>query len=966
MTVKGFPYEFPVVFDVDGNNPQLPFTFPIVFGLVKARLDVTATPTATMGEAPTISCSFTFEASAFASASVGSSSGSETLAVSAEVTADALKSSFAESSTTVVAATDAEALEMGRGDGDLTVTATTTAGASAQYPSVTEFSAEATASAEVQRDATASSMFGAYLVPSVFGVNSTSSTADLEVSAGSDGDSLRDALASAALTVTAEFSCEALETGRGEGSLSVSVTVGADSSADYPASADLSVEASPSAEAHRTANADSALDAHIYSSETFPLNLPFILGKQLTEAIRDAGAEAVLDVQIIITQNISQNIVGALQILAQATGSGYLYAPVDGIDTVIEAGVSAVGYNLSRAQAETQIDVDVSSSAFKDARVEADLAIQMSTTADIRNDAVSEAALEAEASSTAIGVENDYAASESAFTATPSSDADRNAAASSSLQAEASASSDSWRETYAAGISTSAVASSRAVAAVPVLISTLTDYFNSKDESKWVFGAGAQVSGGSLTLDCASLDARVESLYSAASGSPWWKFTTGCVVSAQLPQTPDGSATTSLTISEVGCGSGNISVAWHDGYWKFSQNGGSETSVPFSTAGSWFRVRREADTIIWDTSLDGITWVERKTESISGSYVGCSVSIVGEGGTGVAYWDNFNILPIAAEVSLSLNHSTSSDVVADKFAAAYLVIDADTAQDASNNANATGSLSAYLYTDQSLMKTLNASVSLDVWTLSEGRGIEYNPVDSDFAATIESSAELSRGQDVAADFGIIHDIDFYLQRGQSIGTPILPIEFSFDGSGRNNASAHCDLSSYVSTDSDSVRVQYLAAALAAEFESSVSSVETVYGTGSLTVAAELTAAMSLGQSIEADLAAAASAFSTAVLVFYAESELDVIAFSTGQVEEPREVVRVEADDRAAFAPADDRSVSVKSDLRSCFVPRDTSRIAPVKSEVRVAMVGADSARITEVGPEDRFVPVPAVELQATI
>lgn len=967
MGYTTFPYQFPAAFDLDGSNPSFPFTFPTVFGLVKARLDVTVTATAAMGEAPQINFNTAVTATSSASASVATSSGSNDTVVSAGITADALKNAWAQSNTSVTAEFTAEALETGRGEGSLSATATPTAGASAQYPFAAEFSASTTASAEVTRDASAESTLSAFAVPTIFAVNSTTSSAELGATVGQDADSLRDAVAQSSLSISAESSCEALETGRGEGFLSVYATVTAECSAGYPASSELAVEAATSSSAHRTANADSVLDARAWTSKTFPFNFPFVLGEQLTEALRDAGAEAYLQAQVFIYQIISQNIVGALHVIAEGTGTGYLYAPVDSDNTSVTAAVSAQGTNLSRAQSNTDVSVNIASALYKDAGVEYGLAIQIGTEASLRNDAVANSALEVTHSSSAVGVENDAADFQAEFFATPTAVADRDAAAASSGAVTADTSADSLRVAVASDVPLTVSATPSAVAAVPTLISTLTDYFNSKDETKWVFGAGASVSGGRLIL---GVDSYVESRYSASAGQPWWKFTDSCSVTAQLAQVPNGSARTQFVIAEVGCGNGNIKVVYQGGDWKFSQNGGVETVVPFSEAGSWFRLRRTSSTITWDTSIDGINWTERKTDNIDGSYVGCSVSMSSSSQTeispGEAHWDNFNILPISADATLSVSHSSSGICLADKYGEAYFTIEADTDQGASNNANASSGLAVYFYSDQYLMKTLNASANLDVLGEADGRGTEYNPADAELLVDLIGSAALSRGQNLDSDLGIVVDDDAALRRGMSIESPFLTINFEPSGAGSNNASAHAYMGAYAYTDAESVRIQYLAAELAATVQSIASAVENSYADGSLSVAAQLTAQMSRGQGMSAVFEATATAHATAVRVFNFGVNLAVTALGSGQVEEPREVIKVDADNRNAVVVKESRRVTAKADIRIAAVQTGPSRSASVKADVRLASAGTDSSRSVSVVEDYRFAFVPAETLKATI
>lgn len=374
---------------------------------------------------------------------------SDAVAVDASSSASLRKNTFADASLTATIETFNEAFEIDRGDGILVATAETTAQASAGYPFGVDVSAESTASAEIHRTANAGSDLSVAADTDALAVNSTVLAGSLNVEAVPSGDSVRDTPAGSDLIVTSEFSGEALETGRGEGFLLVTASTTAGASVDYPFQADLAVEATGSGDTHRVANAEGDLRASIASSRnTLPLTLPFVLGDYLSGALRDATVEGSLEIQAYFTQVLAQSIEALLTVFADPTGSGHLLARGQ-VEAQASAEGTGSGTTTARAQSSTDVTADTSSYIFKDARVEAHLDVSCLVTGELRNDAVTGADFGALVTSYAIGVENDAAASESFFTATPDADADRDAKAASDLEVAAEVTSDSWRETFA-------------------------------------------------------------------------------------------------------------------------------------------------------------------------------------------------------------------------------------------------------------------------------------------------------------------------------------------------------------------------------------------------------------------------------------------------------------------------------------------------------------------------------------
>ena len=957
---------------LDGSNPQFPFTFPTVFGLVKARLEVTATTTAVMGQAPQIRFETTVEAVTSAAASISTAVAANDLAVTAAITAEALGDAAAQSSLTVTATLTGEAVEEGRSDGSLEVTVTPTAEGSANYPSAAEFSAQASASAEVLRDASATSALDSYALPAVLAVNSTTSSAETEVSASASSESLRDATAASSLNITAELSAEALETGRGEGFLSITSSTGAEASVDHPFTAELAAEVSQSADAHRTANADSSLDLSLTSRKPFPFYFPFVLGGGASEALRDARVDADLAIQVFITQNISTNIVAFLAILAEGSGTGYLYAPVDDVPTEATATPDASGTKLGRAEAATDVSATSSSSLSKDAGVVAALDISFASTAEMRCDAVVGSAFDASVDTVVIGVENDYAASESSFTALFDADLYRVAPFDTTSEFSATTSGLVDRDARSQSQSLDITISAGGVIAIPQRIDTLYDRFNSKDTDKWTWGPAAEVDNGSLLLPCnQSTTGRIFSRYSAETGYPWWKFSDGCVVSAHLIQTPNignGTTSTTLSVDEVGSDQGALYATWRNGQWKFSQSGGTETSVSDSL-GSWVRIRSEGGTIFWDVSPDGITWTNCKSEAVAGSYIGCSVNLWSDSGSeqspGSARWDDFNVVPVTTAASLSITATASGDSQRGQYFTAELLVTVEPTGIGRCDANAQSYLFALVDPSAVPLKILNGSADLAVTADPSSDGFENTVADTAHEFTFSAYGELSRGQGISVKTDVSADATAEPSRGQYLSAIPTSVDFSSLAEAVNNASARAALGVTCQADSDSRRTQYVDASLEALVSEFIEGFTQEFADAETFISAQAAAVASLNRSIASLLSVTALANSIAVFRRNIDASLSVLAEASFDVTEPREIVYVEEDVRSVAVQAVSRASSVNRDDRTVAVVAAESRRSEVTAESRLSSVLIDVRKVY-VSAAERYSEVPAEDSKATI
>lgn len=979
MSKTTFPYDFPGIFDLDGSNPQFPFTFPTVFGLVKARLDVTVTTTAVMGEAPQIRFDTAVEAVTSAAASVSTSASVNEVAVNATITAQALRTATVDAELSVTATLTAEALETGRGSADLAVDAVTSADASASYPAVAEFLAQGTASAEVIRDAVTGSSFPVYAMPAAFITNDAVSGSSSQIDVTVSAEALRTIHADSSLDVSTGQSGEALETGRGEGFLSVTASTEASGSVEYPFATDvLPVEATATAEAHRSANVDASTNAIISPRTQFPFAFPVAFGVDLNNMLRDARAESNLDVDATPDQTLAQGIVSYFNAEAIGSGTGYLFAPVDDVPTSVTADLPASGANLSRAQASTSADATVSSAIAKDAGVVSELAVQCSITAEIKNDAVSDATLNVDATSSAVGVENDAATFESAFVAVGTAESYKLSPADSNTDATATQSSSADREARADASQLNISHASSGVIAVPQRVDSFIDYFNSKDTSRWTWGESASVEDGRLVLACNAFGTgKVELSYSASTGTPWWKFSDSCAVSAQLVQPPNpgnGTTTTQLEIFKVGTGVGSIRVVWNDGQWKFYQTDesgtvGQETVVSYEDAGSWVRVKNDGSIVRWETSVDGVTWVGRKSEQISGSYAGCSINLFsnsgGEISPGSAIWDNFNVLPVQASASLSCNFTATSDSRRGQTADAALLVSIDPAAIGRYDGNASGNLSATASVDTVPLKILNGSVELSVTADSSTEALENDVADAEQSFTFTGTAEMSRSQNISAELPVTADADVFASRGQSIEAISIAAEASTSASAVNEAKVQASLWLNAYSEAAIRRGQFADAALEADASTTNGEVfSQEYADAFLAAQATASGTISIGKSISSNLSAIATSFSTAVREFFASASFAASVTGSGEVTEPREVVAVEPEYRISSVAAEVRLAFAPAVSRSASVPQAASRNSSVTSEVRSSSVTYEDRQVYVIAAE-RNSEVPAENLKVT-
>lgn len=861
---------------------------------------------------------------------------------------------------------------VGRAGAPLDAVATATADLTGSYRNGAPFAVSVTASADVSRTANVSAVTASYVLPSIFGVNSAPASSATVIGVNPSAAGQLSAFAASSLDVSATTASTALETGRGEGSLAVSATPDAVGSANYPSSATLGATATSTADAHRTANVSSTLNAFMSAGSAFPFTFPVLLGYQSSDTLRDAKVAADLAVTGNVNITLSQSFVALFAIAAEGSGTGYLFAPVAGSPASAVASLTAAGTNNSKAQSATGIAAVTSSYVFKDAGVEAAQAIVCATSAEIQNSAVSGALLDAEAAFTAIAVENDAAASESQFAASPSADSDRLARANTSTAITASLTASALVEAFASSPTTSITAGITAVAAVPQRIDTLSDYFNNKDTFKWNFGADALVSDGVLRLPCGTSGGSfVESRYSASSGTPWYKFSDGCIVGALLSGTPiDGS--TAFQLVEVGSGLGRIRITWQGGQWAFRQmdsagQWGTQVNAIYPPTGSWTRLRRDSGIVLWETSEDGLNWTMQHSEALDSTYAGCSVMLSAEGGSvGVAEWDNFNIVPIPASAALSVTVSASGGSTTAKTAQAAFGISAGSDQVGSNDARAAGSLASYIDSSPQGMRIPNGLASLDISVGFTASAIEYNPADAAFDVTIDGSVVFSRAQDFGCSSGFTVEPDGAARRGRSVGSAIVPVTFSSTASAVNLSAAQSSLSVYANTVADTVKIQYLSAELLASFTSVADAVETVYITSSLQVAAAVASALSRHQPFTAALAATVSPFVTGNVILGISASLAITANASVEVEEPREMVAVPVDNRDSYVLAAGREAAVPADQRLAHVAAGDILTVAVAEDVRIVSAQDSAGRRSAVAATDRWADVPAEALTAQL
>jgi hypothetical protein len=152
----------------------------------------------------------------------------------------------------------------------------------------------------------------------------------------------------------------------------------------------------------------------------------------------------------------------------------------------------------------------------------------------------------------------------------------------------------------------------------PAAVHTLTDNFNTKDTTKWVWGGAAAVSGGQLVIPPDSAGANY--IYAAVS----YDLTNdACYV--QVVQQGNGTAGDYQPFRLGNVGTNN--------YLEFSLNGlgalgvavyVAATSVHSNSytydpvAHAWLRIRHSSGTVYFDTSPDSVTWTNLDSWVVSG------------------------------------------------------------------------------------------------------------------------------------------------------------------------------------------------------------------------------------------------------------------------------------------------------------------------------------------------------------
>lgn len=187
---------------------------------------------------------------------------------------------------------------------------------------------------------------------------------------------------------------------------------------------------------------------------------------------------------------------------------------------------------------------------------------------------------------------------------------------------------------------------------VPTKAHLLTDTFDTLDTAtKWNTFGTPSVSGGILNLPC------VSNVYSGVGTKTFYDLTESSLyVKVMPPATPGTTRETAVSCSNSG-NTYNIGMYVVETaptlLMRLKQASvNSDATLPYDpVAHAWFRLRIEGSTGYWDTSPDGITWVNRRSAAVTpAQFMAITPELsVGQytdlGTYPVGYMDNLNIPP---------------------------------------------------------------------------------------------------------------------------------------------------------------------------------------------------------------------------------------------------------------------------------------------------------------------------------
>ena len=481
---------------------------------------------------------------------------------------------------------------------------------------------------------------------------------------------------------------------------------------------------------------------------------------------------------------------------------------------------------------------------------------------------------------------------------------------------------------------------------VPQKLEEITDNFNYKNTDLWSgWTGGADTVNGTLVMPVSGGGSIYTTTGNIHTGAGVYDLNNSYVVIhlIQPPNTDDSTPYARLEVRPQystldSSNQSAIRIDYIAGSWKFRQLDASGTpgqvsTASYSSAGGWVKIRVNGDMAYWDTSDNGVDWNVAHEEELSGfGYHASSVSIsVSPGDSldpGTAIWDQFNSIPRPIQAFLSVSVSTDTpETVASRhqtiesgFSAEAVGVSGEGRYDAIAQAELV--LTSFLMAE--IVRTVYASVGLDIAAAVPVDGTEFGTADASTGVSIESPASMVSDQLVSAYLNAQASATTLFERTQYAEALLESI-----GLGSANAiadyPAQASLAVYAFPTAIALRTAYASGSLG--LSADTSSIGTEYGIAdsALAVGASQSAAASRTQYLEALTGAFFTIYASISNNRIAAAMLAANAYHTVDADEPWAIVRVRADNRTARVATQTRRSAVRAERRVAVVPAANRR-----------------------------------------
>lgn len=263
----------------------------------------------------------------------------------------------------------------------------------------------------------------------------------------------------------------------------------------------------------------------------------------------------------------------------------------------------------------------------------------------------------------------------------------------------------------------------------------------------------------------------------------------------------------------------------------------------------------------------------------------------------------------------------------------------------------------------------------------------FGVLNASIVATAARTANLVSNQRISS--GIIGTAvaGGFLSRGQSIADVGVTATGARSGALSYGASAGANLISTALFSSSIVKIRLLSGSLTVTASTSAGLVENTVAQATLTATATPAAALTKKLNAASSLTATATPSGALIANRRMQAALTIISFRDGMIDEPREIIYVESDDRKATVElGDERKAFIKKHDRYAAVPPNSDRTATVDTTEVSRAISRDalegfrgaffwfvelpmirsSSRSYQIDDDDRFVSIDAADRDALV